>query len=97
MPWFKSINPSTLWFFEITIWHNLASSNPATLKQFVEIIENTLEKKAKINYLPMQKGDVLRTYGDISDSKLDFGYEPKISLEEGIKKFIVWYKNYYGR
>jgi len=76
--------------------YNLASSNPATLKQFVEIIENTLEKKAKINYLPMQKGDVLRTYGDISDSKLDFGYEPKISLEEGIKKFIVWYKNYYG-
>ena len=72
---------------------NLGNSSPTTLKEMINIIGEVLEIEPKIKQLPMQPGDVDRTYADISKAKTLVGYEPKISFEEGIKKFIDWYKN----
>lgn len=65
---------------------------PVTLKKMIQVIEEKLGKKAVIEILPMQPGDVERTYADISEAKEAFGYEPKMSFEDGIEKFIKWYK-----
>jgi UDP-glucuronate 4-epimerase len=73
---------------------NLGNNNPIELGKFIEIIEVVLQKKAKINYLPLQKGDVLITYADITKAKKLLGYMPKVEIEEGIKEFVLWYKNY---
>ena len=72
---------------------NLGESEPITLNQMIETIEKTLNKKAIINRLPMQPGDVDRTYADITKAKKLIGYEPKTSFEEGIEKFVKWYLN----
>ncbi len=74
---------------------NLGYGNPTKLTRFIELLEGALGKKAKKNYLPMQKGDVSETYADISKAKEMLGWEPKVSLEEGVKNFAEWYKDYY--
>lgn len=71
---------------------NLGNNQPVELKKFVEIIEDALGKKAILNYLPMQAGDVLTTYADIAHSQKMLGFSPKTSLEKGIAKFVDWYK-----
>ncbi len=71
---------------------NIGSNNPISLKEMIEIIEKVLEKKAKINRLPMQPGDVDKTYADISKLRNMTGYNPKTSFEEGVRNFINWYK-----
>ena len=75
--------------------YNLGNHDPVTLERFVKAIETAIGKKAVINYLPMQQGDVESTYADISESKKDFQFEPSTSIEEGIKKFVDWYRDYY--
>jgi len=75
--------------------YNLGNHDPVTLERFVKAIETAIGKKAMINYLPMQQGDVESTYADISESKKDFQFEPSTSIEEGIKKFVDWYRDYY--
>ena len=72
---------------------NLGESETTTLKQLVEEIEMSLGKKAIINRLPMQSGDVPITFADISKSKKILGYAPKTKIKEGIPKFVAWYKN----
>lgn len=71
---------------------NLGGDKTISLIQMVETIENTLNKKAKLNKMPMQPGDVNRTCADISHSKDILNYSPKTSFEAGIKKFIEWIK-----
>ncbi len=71
---------------------NLGSNNPISLKEMINIIGKTLEVEPKIKQLGMQPGDVDRTYADISKAKELLGYKPSITFEEGIKKFIDWYK-----
>ena len=71
---------------------NLGNSSPITLKGMIEIIGKVLNVEPIINQLPMQPGDVERTYADISKAKTLIGYEPKTSFEDGIKKFVEWYK-----
>ena len=66
------------------------------LKKFTEIIEKQLGKKAQKNLLPMQPGDVPVTYADISKAKEMLGFDPKVKIEQGIKEFIGWYKEYKG-
>ena len=62
---------------------------------FIEQIEKNLNKKAEINYLPLQAGDVPATYADVN-ALIDYvGYSPSTSIESGIEKFINWYKEYY--
>lgn len=71
---------------------NLGNSSPITLKEMIDIIGKVLNIEPVINQLPMQPGDVERTYADISKAKALIGYEPKTSFEDGIKEFIEWYK-----
>ena len=78
---------------------NLGESEPITLNQMIQEIENAVKKKAIIEKMPMQPGDVDRTYADISKAKKLIGYEPKTTFREGINNFVVWYlknKQLYG-
>ena len=74
---------------------NIGNGNPESLMDFVEAIENSLGKKAKKELLPMQPGDVPRTWSDVSDLE-KMGYKSSIKINEGIPKFIEWYKSYYN-
>ena len=75
--------------------YNLGNSNPEVLLEFVELIEKTLNKKAQKKLLPIQPGDVSKTFADITESKKDLKFSPKTKISEGIPKFISWYKEYY--
>ena len=71
---------------------NLGESQTISLKEMVEVLEGKIGKKAVLNKLPMQPGDVNRTFADISKAKTILGYDPQTKFEEGIEKFIEWYK-----
>lgn len=71
---------------------NLGNSSPISLKEMINIIAKVLDVEPKIRQLPMQPGDVDRTYADISKAKKLIGYEPKTSFEDGIRNFVEWYK-----
>lgn len=72
---------------------NLGESRTVSLNQMLETLERVLGKKAIINKLPIQRGDVNKTFADITKSKQILGYDPKINFEEGISKFVQWYKD----
>lgn len=72
--------------------YNLGESKVITLKKLVEVIETILGKKAMLNQLPMQQGDVSRTFADISKARAEIGYNPAYDFETGMKKFVDWYK-----
>lgn len=71
---------------------NLGDSSPVELKDLISAIEHATGKKARINKMPMQQGDVSVTFADISKANRLLGYSPKVSLKEGIGKFFKWYK-----
>jgi UDP-glucuronate 4-epimerase len=71
---------------------NLGNSNPIRLNNLIDLIEKELGKNAYRIYLRMQSGDVEHTLADINKSKAILGYEPAVSIEEGIKKFVDWYQ-----
>ena len=75
--------------------YNLGNNNPEVLLDFINVIEKTIGKKAKKNFLPIQPGDVEKTFADIKESKKDLNFLPKTKISEGIPKFINWYKKYY--
>ena len=75
--------------------YNLGNSHPEILKNFISLIEQNLGMKAKKNYLPIQPGDVEKTFANIDLSKKDLKFRPKTTIFKGIPKFIEWYKNYY--
>lgn len=75
--------------------YNIGGNNPITLKKYVRIIEKSLGKEAKKNYLPLQKGDVKKTISDVSKIKKHYGFKPEVKIEDGIRNFIDWYKNFY--
>ena len=74
---------------------NIASSKPKELKFFLNLIEKSLNKKAKINYKKMQPGDIHKTHGSIFKIKKFVRYNPSVDLKDGINEFVNWYKNYY--
>ena len=71
---------------------NIGNSSPTTLKEMIDTIGQALEIEPKIKQLPMQPGDVDRTYADISKAKKLIGYEPKTTFKQGIENFVKWYK-----
>jgi UDP-glucuronate 4-epimerase len=73
---------------------NIGNNKPVKLNVLIDAVEKELGKKAKTNNLGMQQGDVLATYADIDDMVSEFGFSPSINIEEGIKRFIDWYKSY---
>lgn len=76
--------------------YNIGNNNPVKISKFIEILEKEIGKEAKKVYLPMQPGDVYQTYADITDLTKETGFVPKTSLEEGLNKFVNWYKEFYG-
>ncbi len=76
--------------------YNIGNNAPVSLMEFIQTIEKAIGKEAKKNFLPMQDGDVVSTYADVSGLIEDFDYKPDTSLEIGIGKFIKWYKEFYG-
>lgn len=73
---------------------NLGRGEPQELMTFIRTIETAVGKRADLNYQPMAKGDVLTTYADVSKARRLLGYDPKVSLQEGITHFVKWYKEY---
>jgi UDP-glucuronate 4-epimerase len=75
--------------------YNIGNHQPVELLRFIEVLEDCLGVKAKKNLLPMQAGDVLATYADVSDLNRDVGFEPMTSIETGLSRFVDWYRSYY--
>jgi len=75
--------------------YNLGNNKPEVLIDFINLIEKTLGITAKKKLLPIQPGDVEKTFADIKESKKDLNFYPKIKITEGIPKFINWYKKYF--
>jgi UDP-glucuronate 4-epimerase len=75
--------------------YNIGNNKPAELIEFIEAIEQELGKKGLKQFLPMQAGDVPATHADISELMNDTGYAPKFSVQQGIKHFVSWYKDYF--
>ena len=75
--------------------YNIGNNNPVQLMRYIEVLEQTLGKKAKIDMLPMQPGDVPATMADVSALEADIGYRPRTTVEEGVPRFVEWYRRYY--
>lgn len=75
--------------------YNIGGDAPTQLMRYVELIEESLGKKAELNYLPLQQGDVPDTHADVDDLMRDMGYRPTTPVEVGVRKFVEWYKSYY--
>ena len=75
--------------------YNIGNNNSVKLMDFIATIEKYMDKEAKKEMYPMQMGDVQRTWADVSELMKDYNYKPSTSIEEGIKQFITWYKEYY--
>lgn len=76
--------------------YNIGNNKPVDLLYFIEVLEKTLGKKAEKKLLPLQEGDVVETYADVDDLMRDVGFRPDTPVEEGIKRFVDWYRCYYG-
>jgi UDP-glucuronate 4-epimerase len=76
--------------------YNIGNNHPVKLMDFIHAIERALGKKARIDYLPMQPGDVPATYADVNDLISDIGFKPSTSIDQGIENFVDWYKQYYA-
>lgn len=74
--------------------YNIGNNKPVQLEQFINCIESALDKKAVKQYLPMQDGDVVRTFADVSGLESEIGFKPKTDLQAGINSFVYWYNNY---
>ena len=75
--------------------YNIGNNQPVELMKFIEVIEDNIGRKAIRNYMPMQPGDVPATYADVDDLMNAVGFKPSTSIEDGISRFIKWYKEYY--
>lgn len=76
--------------------YNIGNNQPVTLRRFITAIEEACGKAAKENLLPMQPGDVPVTYANVDELINDIDFKPNTSIEEGISKFVSWYKDYYS-
>ncbi len=76
--------------------YNLGNHRPVPLRHFVAVLEQALGRRAEIRLGPLPPGDVVRTYADIEASQRDLGFEPRTSIEEGLPRFVAWYREYYG-
>ena len=75
--------------------YNIGNNSPVGLMDYIEAIEKSLGSKAEKNFLPMQPGDVPMTWADVDDLVKDIGYAPSITVEEGVGRFIKWYREFY--
>ncbi|KAB2939931.1 MAG: NAD-dependent epimerase [Hyphomicrobium sp.] len=76
--------------------YNIGNHHPVELMRFIGILEKALGREAKKNFLPLQPGDVPVTFADVDDLIADVGFAPSTPIEEGIPRFVAWYRSYYG-
>ncbi len=77
--------------------YNIGNNQPVELMNLIEILEKCLGTKAKKNLLPIQPGDVPATYANVDDLARDVGFQPSCTIEEGVARFVAWYRQYHGR
>jgi UDP-glucuronate 4-epimerase len=75
--------------------YNLGNSHIEDLNDYISFIEKYTGKKAYIEYTGMQPGDIPASLSDISRAQKELGFQPKVRIEEGVRNFVSWYKNYY--
>ena len=75
--------------------YNIGNEQPVELLRYIEVLERCLGKKARMEMLPLQAGDVPDTEADVSDLIANVGYRPVVSVEEGVARFVAWYREYY--
>jgi UDP-glucuronate 4-epimerase len=76
--------------------YNIGNSQPVELMRYIEVLEKCLGRKAERRLLPMQPGDVPDTYADVTDLSNVIGYSPSTSVEEGVARFVEWYREFYA-
>ena len=76
--------------------YNIGNEQPVELLRYIEVLEQCLGRKAQMEMLPLQAGDVPDTEADVSDLVANVGYRPVVSVEEGVSRFVAWYREYYG-
>jgi UDP-glucuronate 4-epimerase len=76
--------------------YNIGNNQPVELMRYIEVLEACLGKEAEKNMLPLQPGDVPATYADVADLVRDVDYQPDMSIEQGIARFVDWYRDYYN-
>jgi UDP-glucuronate 4-epimerase len=76
--------------------YNIGNNNPVELMELIRLIEDAVGKKAVMEMLPLQAGDVSITYADVDDLKRDVGFRPSMPIATGVKRFIDWYRDYHG-
>ena len=76
---------------------NIGNNSPVGLMEFIESIEAALGREAKKRFLPMQPGDVPVTWADVDDLANEIGYRPSVPVREGVRRFVEWYLEYYGK
>jgi UDP-glucuronate 4-epimerase len=75
--------------------YNIGNNNCVALERYIEVLEDSLGRKAEKNLLPLQPGDVPDTLADVDDLVSDFDYRPSTNIEVGVRRFVDWYKDYY--
>jgi UDP-glucuronate 4-epimerase len=76
--------------------YNIGNTKAVRLLDFIQTIEHKLNKEAKKEFLPMQDGDVARTWANVDALKVDYGYSPSTTITEGVGKFVDWFREFYG-
>ncbi|MGR0480234.1 MAG: NAD-dependent epimerase [Candidatus Electronema sp. V4] len=77
--------------------YNIGNNDKQKLLHYIDVLEDCLGKKAIRNYMPMQAGDVRATYANVDDLVREISFKPQTSIEEGISRFVTWYRSYYGQ
>ena len=77
--------------------YNIGNNKPVQLMDYVDALEKALGKKAKLNFLPLQPGDVPDTFANVDNLKAKFNYKPSTSVVDGVANFVKWYKDYYRK
>jgi len=77
--------------------YNIGNNQPVELLYLIEVLEGCLGRKAEKKLLPMQPGDVPETYADVDDLIRDVGFKPATPIEEGVARFVEWYRSYHAR
>lgn len=93
--WDETVDSTSESFAPYKIY-NIGNNKPVTLMQFINTLEQKIGKEAVKVYMDMQPGDVHRTYADVSDLVRDVDFQPSTSIDEGLEKFVDWYKEYYN-
>ena len=75
--------------------YNIGNSEPLQLMQYIRAIESALSMQAKMNMMPMQAGDVRATAAEVSRLAADTGFKPNTKIEDGVARFVAWYRDYY--